>query len=311
MSAPFHPNLGQLSHSSCVTLHRCPRKYELEKLSVRIQNWGEEDLDFGHIVGAGIQDYLITHDYKKAVFNAFLSWKGDLDENIDGKKKKSFWHAIHAIERFIPFADNDLSHYVLATLNGRPATEVGFSIDCGDGFFYRGFVDAVMIHVPTNTLVVIECKTTRNQEVHEATFKHSGQALGYSLILDAIAAQLSESGAHVGSNYKVIYPVYKTSANEWESLEFGKSKTQRALWIRSLLIDKQHIQQYAEEGYFPMHGESCYDFFRACPFFGTCELSNKYIIGNEIQERVEKEDKYDFHFSIAELIEMQLATMEG
>lgn len=91
-------------------------------------------------------------------------------------------------------------------------------------------------------------------------------------------------------------------------MQFKKNHTQRAMWIRNLLLDQRDVMLYAEIGQFPMRGEFCYSFFRQCEFFDLCEMDNKILVGDIHKVPVKKDDpsKYQFHFSIEELIEAQL-----
>lgn len=303
----MHPNLAQLSHSSSVLLHGCPRRYELSKLTPRKEdhgNSGDTHLDFGSAVGNGAQELLVSNNINRAVLKVFTTWGKAIDDDEGARDKKTFWFALHALDKFQGLQRTELSRYQLLYINGVPAVELGFSIDCGNGFAYRGFLDALLVDKVRNELVVYEGKTTKFKNVHEAVFKHSGQSLGYSLIVDRIAALLERE---VTSSYKVIYSVYKSTAMEWELFHFLKNHTERALWIKNILIDKAHIQEYAADDYFPMHGENCYNFFRPCEFFGTCTLSNKYLVGSDVAVRVDDPKRYTYNFNLAELIETQLA----
>lgn len=311
MSIEIHPNLKQMSHSSGTTLHGCPRKLELYKLApqrgVESDTSGDIHLDFGKVLGAAVQDYLVYGDVNKAYMVAFMQWPKMLDDDDGEKAKKNFWHVLYAIDKFIFVRKTVFAHYEVAYINNRPAIELGFSIDCGDGFFYRGFIDAVLIHKIKKKLVVLECKSTKSYRVDEASFKHSGQALGYSVTLDHLAPLLDFP---VESSYEVFYPVYKTLPYEWEVLPFTKNNTQRARWIKNILIDKTSIIRFAEDGYFPMHGEHCFSFFRQCPYFGTCEMKTELLVGKEPEVRVEKKEKYDYYFKLSDIIESQLAKVQ-
>lgn len=306
----IHPNLKQLSHSSLSTLHGCPRKYQLYKLApqsgVETNSGGDGDihLDYGKVAGAAVQDYLVYGDINKAYMIAFMGWKKMIDDEDGEKAKKTFWHVLYAIDKFVLFRKTVLAHYDVAILNDRPAIELGFSIDCGEGFFYRGFVDAVLINKVKNKLIPFECKTTKSYTVNEASFKNSGQALGYSVVLDIVAPML---GMAVENSYEVLYPVYKTLPFEWEPLFFTKNNTQRAVWIKNLLLEKKRVIDYATDGHFPMYGEHCFSFFRQCPYFGTCEMKTEFLVGKDPEVRVEKESKYDFHFKLTDIIDNQLA----
>lgn len=310
--SPIHPNLKLLSNNSSVLSHKCPRKYELYKLWPPEQSTEDEDdehLNFGTVVGLGVQEYLRSSDERASKFYLFMAWNKFLDDAGGERSKKTFWHALHALERFIGFRKTALSKFKLAYFNGQPATELGFSIDCGDGWFYRGFLDALLIDETNNELCVYEGKTTKNKDIHEAVYKHSGQGLGYSLLIDALAKLLGFGSS--GSSFKVRYAIYKSFAYDWELLVFNKTFTQRALWIKNIMLDKERITKYAEDGYFPMYGENCYDFFRPCKYFGICEMSNKYLVGENPVVKVDDESKYPFKFNLMELIEAQLEKQEA
>jgi len=306
----MHANLKQLSHSSRTVLHRCAAKYKMEKLSPHQESWGNPDLDFGKVVGIGVQELLIHGDINRAWMKMFEEWQTTPfdDEEDRNKKKKNFWHALHAVERFIPHMHQEFVGYELAILNDRPAIELGFSIDCGEGFTYRGYFDAVMIHKMQRRLAVLENKTTGAWSANEASYKNSGQGLGYDLVLGAIAKQL---GLEHSVNFPVFYPVYEARNFEWKIFEFMKSRAARAKWITDIVLDKELVKLYDSFNRFPMHGESCMDFNRQCPFFGMCDLSDAVLQLDKAEERIEPPAKYDFYFTLSEIIENQIEMLEG
>jgi hypothetical protein len=269
-------------------------------------------LDFGKLVGFGVEDFLQKNDIEQVYFDMFMYWHGSIDADDGIKKKKTFWHGLHAIQKFAPlrwsaFKDMELFAYKTIGKDGKEvlktATELSFYIDLGHGFSYRGFVDAVMLDKMKNELVVLECKTTGNNNVHEATYKHSGQSLGYSIILDAIARKM---GRQLGSSYRVFYPIYKSSVMEWDLFPFNKSHLSRARWLKDILVDKDLITARANDNHFPMYGESCYSFFKECTFFGTCEMSNDVMMKGILPVPEEDPNSFDFQFTLLELIEAQL-----
>src|SRR6266436_5164627 len=237
----IHPNLKLLSDSSVKLLHLCPRKYELYKLLGRREEVGNPDTTFGKVVGLGTQILFSTGSLNQAIFSCFLAWPTFIDDEEGTASKKTFWHAIYAIEKFHLLRQTELSNYELAYFDGKPAVELGFSISLGNGWFYRGLLDMLLVNNLTKELVVYEGKTTKFKNVHEATFKHSGQSLGYSIVVDTIAEKLSLKDT--SSSYEVNYAVYKTSAYEWELFPFKKTHHQRALWIRDLLLEKQYVEE--------------------------------------------------------------------
>lgn len=302
MSDNIHPNLKLTSHSGLTTLHKCPRKFEIDKMLGEGPQERDPHLDFGHLVGAGAQELLLTGSLNRAYFKMFQLWRHDLDDEEGKKDKKTFWWALPAIDRFFTFRHTALSGYELVHINDIPALELGFKIDCGNGFFYRGFIDALLIHTATQTLVPLELKTTKNREPNEATYKNSGQALGYSVILDSVAPLL---GINIRNSFRVLYPVWSTSKQEWDMFPFTKDFSDRASWIRSLLYDIEDITRWATQEFFPMRGESCYDFFRQCEHLDTCTMSNKFLFAG-VKEKIEKEGRYQFQLSLADIIDRQL-----
>ena len=307
----MHPNLKLLSNSSLVTVHKCPRKFQLYRMMKLIvdEDVTEIHLDFGHWVGEGIQQYLVTGSREKAMIAMLLFNKGDLfdDDEKLWKDKKTFWHALVALDKFIELRHSELQHYTLVDLHTGPAVEVGFILNCIGGFTYRGFLDAILLNKLTNELVVLECKTSKFKSVHDAQYKNSGQGLGYSLVVDAIVPILQASGVEVKSSWKVLYPIYLAGAFEWETKWFTKNNSQRARWLSNLIHDIQHISEYVENEHFPMHGESCYDYFRPCEYFGLCEMSDKSLIGpiDKVKVLVDDDSRYSFKFDMMDLVKAQ------
>lgn len=299
--------LQQLSYSSRLTLHTCPRKYQLYRLSA-VPN---EDSDpsqsvtfaYGHIVGAGIQELLQHNQIDRAVWAAFLMWEPDLlDANV--KQNKSFFLGLSAIQRFASLLSNGFMRgWCLYQYKGKPATELSFIINFPDGFTYKGFVDAVLVHPDTKEVMVLECKTTAQNYIAAATYKNSAQAIGYSIVLDALFPNLS--------SYKVQYLIYKTKANEFEAMDFEKDYLSRALWIREILLDIEMIKLYEDAEIYPMHGESCNDFYRECEYMNICTLSTASLSTDLTQlgiDSIHEKNKSDFqiNLSLSDLIAAQL-----
>lgn len=310
----MHPNLKLLSNSSCVTLHKCPRKFQLYRLKTPLSSAQESrvDLIFGSWVGNGIQEYMISKNLDKAYWKMFSSSPDNPMDEDGERSKKTFSHAMLAIDKFAALWESELMDYDLVTLpNGTHAVELGFILNCFDGFSYRGFLDALLIHKVSKTLVVMESKTTKFNNIHEAVYKNSGQGLGYSLITDTIAELLSVNGVQVNSSWRVFYPVWKAGVGEWEVFDFPKSNKQRIMWLKNLLRDISHITEYAEDDNFPMHGESCYDYFRPCEYFEVCGLNTEAIAGSEdkIKVQIEDDNKYQFKFELMDIIETQQARL--
>ncbi len=299
--------LKQLSYSSNLMLHTCPRKYQLYKLGTVPEQADDVESSitfaYGHLVGLGIQCCFEGKSIQRTIWECYQFWKPDLLAT-NPKQMKSFWLAIAAIEKFYSLHNGGyLKDWELVQHEGKPAVELGFIIDLGDGFMYRGFVDAVLAHKQTGAIRVLEVKTT-SANLNAATYKNSAQAIGYSIVLDHLFPSLSA--------YDVLYLVYKTKLLEYEQLQFAKSYMQRALWIQELLLEKKKIQLYEEVGVYPTHGESCYDFYRECEYLGVCTLSTASLtepLSEEGEAKLiaDNEAKYQVKVSIEQLIRAQLA----
>jgi len=309
------PRVKRLSHSSRLTLHQCPRKFQLYKL--RSEDNGEEreliHFAFGHAVGAGIQAVLNGATKEEAIWQAFLNWDADL--LIEGKpgKNKSIFNAVYAVEKYVAVAHlTKVKDYELASFYDAekdawiPAVELSFRITFPNGYSYIGYVDAVLRHKVTGQLLVLELKTNGSRTVDEALYKNSGQALGYSIILDAITSAYKE---HSLTDYHVLYLVYKTSERELEQFIFEKTYTQRALWIQELLFDIEILGMYEAAAIYPMHGQSCYDFQRNCEYFGVCTLPTERLVKPISQKELDgiEAERYTVDLTVDEVIEALLS----
>ena len=299
--------LNQLSYSSLLTLHACPRKFQLDRLQAPREEG--DDLSssvtfaFGHAVGQGIQSAMESKTESQVLMDMFLIWEANLLAENE-KQKKSFWSAVIAVQKFMAMRTQGyLEDWELVYIDGKPACELSFLIHMPDGFKLRGFVDAVLRNKLTNEIMVLELKTTSSYAVNSATYKNSAQAIGYSVVLDHLFPELS--------SYEVLYLIYKTKDKEYEQLQFTKSYFQRALWIRELLLDIEVIKMYEEAGIYPMRGESCYNYFRECEYIYTCMLSTDKLTDSITEEQAQKilqgHDTYQIHITLNDLIVSQLS----
>jgi len=293
--------IRQLSYSSFLTLHSCPRKFQLYKLrsSARKEESFESGITFafGHVVGQAIQDALSGKSESEILWNIFLGWHTDfLAENP--KQNKSIFQAVIAAQRFLAYRNSGaLEDYELLYHDGKPACELSFSIDFPDGFRLRGYVDAVLVHKITREIIILELKTTGAAAVNPATYKNSSQGIGYSVVLDVLSPGYS--------SYEVLYLVYSTKSGEFAPMRFPKSYLQRALWIREVMLDIELIKLYEDAGVYPMHGESCYSFFRECEYLNTCQLSTEALTKPCTAEEEDKVD-YTLKLTLQDLIQSQL-----
>jgi hypothetical protein len=295
--------LRLLSHSSRQLLHECPRKYQLYRLTPPLREF-DVHTDFGSTLGVGIQEFLTSGSKQQAIWKMFCEFQGDLYD--DGEKaKKTFLHAVFAIDLFSQIRDTLLLDYEVATFHGKPAIELGFRVSVGDaGFLYRGFVDVVLVSRSTGKLLVLELKTT-GMTAQEAVYANSGQGLGYSIFTKEIAPAVEE--------FDVLYLVFETKAAQFVPLRFTKHHTERALWIQDLIADCQIINVYENFEVWPRHGESCFSFFKPCHWFGMCHMSNRALIqpGEQEVNPDKPEEVYDFELHLADLMQTQREAVEA
>lgn len=298
--------IRQLSYSSLLTLHSCPRKFQLQKL--RTTNKAAESLkstitfSYGHVVGEGIASALAGATEPQTIFQMFLGWHSPSIFDEDEKLNKSLWSAIIAIKRFFVLRSAILRDYELVYYDGKPATELSFAISFPDGYRLRGFVDAVLRHRVSGEVLVLECKTTGSRAVNPTTYKNSAQAIGYSVVLDHLYPELS--------SYKVLYLVYSTTAGEYFPIPFTKTYLQRALWIRELLLDIETIKMYEDAEIYPMRGESCVSFGRDCEYVNSCSLSTANMT-KPCTADMEDKTEYQVQITLQDLLESQLSKIHS
>lgn len=313
-----------LSHSRILTLHECPRKFEIENVigfRPPVQN---VNFAYGHAVAAGIQS-LVQHpdNLDLALVHTLAQWDAPL-ELENNRKKKSLWYAVRAVEKFYNLLQdpttNFLRDYEVAYFTGadgvaKPAVELFAAIKCYEGYMFEVHVDLILKQRGQNKYMILEIKTTGFSQVHEAQYKNSPQALGYSVILDSIVGNLGAT-----NSYFVLYLVYKSGAMEYETLPFPKSRLQRAHWLQSLVLDIEFLELCRQTAHYPTHGESCYNFFSPCEYFDICSMSNESIQKLKGASELEGEEPgaldsfstegdYDFEFTLEDIRNQQLTIL--
>lgn len=299
----MHP-LANLSYSGLLKLDSCPRQFYLDKCNPMNETTDYDQsvtFAFGHSVGFGIQEYLKTGNLNLTVWEMFKAWEVDLLAE-DTKRKKSFWEAIFAVQKFAHLHEELYGDYELAYFNGKPAVELSFRITIQDPlglfppYYYRGFVDVVLRHKITGKLKVLELKTTAAKSVDAAMYKNSFQGIGYSVVLDQLEPELA--------NYIVDYLVYNTNNYEYLLLPFPKSLKERAEWLTTLHSQAETLSIFRRNGVFPKRGQSCYDYYRQCHRYSDCGLPLLQPL-----EETEDETIYDVEVTFEQLVETQLAKL--
>tara|TARA_Y100001968_G_C19454458_1_gene771713 strand:- start:30847 stop:31836 length:990 start_codon:yes stop_codon:yes gene_type:complete len=303
------PRFLRMSYSSELGLHECPRRFQLGKLQAdSIHDYNTEiTFSYGHVIGEGIQQYLITRDWNKTVWAMFTTWHTETWAENE-KQKKSLLSAIGCLMQFVDLVDAGMfDDYEVAYINGKPAAELSFCIQF-PRVQYRGYVDLVLRHIITGELLVLELKTSSANYVNHYNYKNSAQAIGYSVILDKI-----EPGC---TSYNVQYLVWMTKLNRFEPFDFPKSMTQRALWLQDRLWDEETLERMLERfgnyGNWPTHGESCTNFGRVCPYMDFCHQPTESLMSllrekhyKDLRKNLAgewEEAKYDFYIDFEELL---------
>lgn len=300
-----------ISYSTLSNLHLCERRFACSKLRLAASQdspkilWADSNIDFafGRSVESGVHGVLVGNKDQDIFKEQFLSWDIPLFEEHARGYAKTFTDSVIAIDRFKYVKQMLFGGWEIAFFNGKPAIEVAMCIDCGNGYYYIGHADVILYNPIERRYRVLEIKTTGAKYFHEAMYKNSDQAIGYSIMLDNIAKDLEET-----ATFEVFYLVYATSFGEWKKFDFSKSRSQRAGWINTILLDIQRINTYLQVDYWPKRGSSCMSYGKPCSYFDTCDLSKEAFNPNGFEMVTEEEIltyDFDFHFNLQDIINTQ------
>lgn len=307
--------LKQLSHSGVQTLHTCPRKFELDRIgsltvgsAQGIKRVETVHTGYGSAFGAGLAALLSGEGLDRAIFECILNYRFDYIYPDSYSPTKSLFHCINALKRFNEKELAEIStDWKVLELDGKPAKEVGFAIQLPNGFFYRGFIDLVMQHRLTKTIMVIEVKTTGkypslNDELNESTYKYSPQGTAYALVADWLAKKLN-----VANDISVAYLVHYTKNNTFEPRIFPKHPEIRIRFLEDLIVELDFVSYLLERNKpFPMYG-NCSNYSSVCQYYGICGI-DKYDF-----TQIEDSDigEFDLIIPFKELLELQYARIES
>lgn len=272
LSSPF-----RLSHSTLQTLWMCPRRHELDKITAKNRHQqASTNVDFvmGHAIGSGIQTMFLTGDKQKALLETILAWSVGFDDQIE-RTKKNIWWALTAIDQFCTHEFAAFSEYELFEVDGRPAVELAFKLILPSNYSYYGHIDLVLRHRHTQELLVVEIKTTAFSNVHEAVYAHSPQTIGYSYVLQNFMPEEQKKRGV----YTVLYYIYQTTNRQFLPMPFNKSLTKQVEWTTDIEWAISDINRYMGAQHFPKRSQGCFAFNRPCPYFGSCEMSNRALAG--------------------------------
>ena len=306
------PRLKNLSYSSSLLLSSCMRKYQLQKLGTNAKPHSADTqltFDFGHAVGDAVIDLLCGKSRTEVLWNLFKSWPNNMFAE-NPRQKKSLAHAVYAVDSFLASREGGLleDYELVYMADGRPAAEVSFRVNLGQGYFERGYVDLVLRNKYTGQLTIVDNKTSSARYLNSESYMNSMQALGYSVILST----LDPSHRFIDVNYTVFYLVWMTFLERWEVFEFPKTEIHRAQWLQAKLWDIDTLQriraQEGDYGMWPISGQSCYTWNRPCQYLGECHMATTSLMQplREVDLEDEKYDRYgkpwDIETSLEELL---------
>lgn len=294
-------NKIRLSNSSLELLVTCERLFQIERLLTGQRNVYEAPpLSRGHSFGKGVQVYLLTRDMDKALYNAWLSYWPEMEDN----PKITVIRTLHALMCAQKDMDALLDKYEVVSFNGHPAVELGFKLNIDAIYYYVGFIDLVLRNKETGLYVILEIKYTGSWLDVEAMFYNSGQGTGYSIVIDTIVGAKQ-------AEYGVLYFICQDKEKEPKAIQFhtkewNKDLKDRLKWFITLGLDVKRIQEMRELGMFPQRSRSCIRFNRTCQHFGTCGLTIGDMEKEDEIDPHEKAGKYQFEYELETVIQDHL-----
>ena len=296
------------SFSTFGNLNKCERYFSIKKLELNKDHdtlirttRNNIHFAFGHAIETGVQGILCGKTKEQVWFEMFQAWDMGL---FDEDKNKSFVDACIAIDAFRYIITQLFAGWEIALFNGKPAIELSLCIDLENGQYYVGHVDVILYNPSERRYRVLEIKTTGSTNVQEAMYKNSDQATGYSVVLDSIAKDLEET-----ATFEVFYLVFATASNDWKLYNFTKSRSNRAGWLNTILLDFQRINQYNTLNFWPKRGSSCLNFGRPCEYLDSCDYDPSAFnptgtFATVLKEEMDKEE-FDFRVRLSEILKTQ------
>lgn len=294
----------RLSHSALESFLTCERMFQLDRL-LEGEN-KKEDFPatvFGKAFGEGVSTYLLTQDPEFSLWKAYLAYFPQLEDD-----KRTEEILLNLLVCAMPRMDDLLQDWEVATFGGKPAVELSFRLNNlsteSPNTYFVGYVDVVLRNKWNGRYAILENKTTGlNLLDLDPMYKNSGQALGYSIVLDRIA------GAE-HSEYDVLYLIGQlksTTSGGFSPLvhikEYPKTLQDRLNWFIGLGMDVNRLGQMLELEVFPRRGGSCLQYMRPCKHFSTCSMQ----VLDRYKQIPEDTIDYQFVYDMDDLIESHLS----
>lgn len=283
----------RLSHSALDLLNSCERKFQLDRLLEGSPDREDsEHTVFGTAFGAAVAHYMLHQNVDEALVELWKHYYPVLEHGVKTEEQ-----CLGAFLSIVPSLDNLLMDWEVMFFQDKPAVELSFRLDIDEQFYFVGYVDLVLRNRFSGKTAIMEVKTTSLGLTDlDAVYKNSGQALGYSIVLDHIVGEKN-------NEYEVIYVVAQInskSAMSFKShvLYYPKTIHDRLDWFITLGMDVDRLHSMLDMNVFPRRGASCLKFMRACPHLGTCNLHGLDIYKDIPIDTIE----YQFVYNLNELI---------
>lgn len=283
----------RLSDSALKLLHSCERKFQLERLLVgESKKEDTEHTVFGKAYGLGCAHYMVHQDMERAIYETFLAYYPVLEDD-----KKTEYSCINLLKASQYKLDNLLQEWEVVTFQDKQAIELSFRLNIDDLFYFVGYIDAVLKNKYTGKHAILDFKHTGSTLLDlSPMYQNSGQCLGYSIVLDRIVGEEQ-------AEYDVLYFVGQLDKTGYKPkvhiFPFNKTIQDRLNWFITLGMDVGHLHEMFNLNIFPMRGQSCLAFNRACHHFNTCQLHNF----DQYKDIEVDEIEYQFVYGLDEIIQ--------
>lgn len=301
---PINPY--RLSEHAMNVLNTCERKFQLDRMLIlpKQADYGDSvPLVRGNAFGIGVQSYVLHGDMDRACYDLWMAYHPEV---YDEQKKIYMWRTINNLRCCKDELDKLRRRYQVAMFNGQPAIELSFRLDIDGKWYYVGYIDMVLYDTVLDIYVVFEIKTTAYNLIDlKPLYKNSGQALGYSIVIDQIVGEKQ-------SKYGVVYFVCRDKQGEnfvpdIYTFPFTKTLLDRLRWFYTVGLDVQRLNTMLDNDLFPMRGGACVTFNRVCPHYGTCSLTSSDVP----REVVEDETPYQFRYQLDDVIQDHLLRVQA
>lgn len=294
----------RLSDSTFDTLHACERRFQLDRMLINATvqaatSRGTPETVRGTAYGAGVQSYLIHGNMDRAIYDCWLAYTPMLED----PPKTFLSRTLNNLKQSQPVLDGIRKLYRIATFHDEPAVELSFRLNITENkWYYVGYIDAVLQEIATGVYVVFECKTTA-AHYRDLTplYRYSGQALGYSIILDQIAGQDLGSFA---TDYLVCRDLKAPNfVPEVQLMHFKWTLLDRLKWFFTLQMDVDKLEVMHTTELFPLRKNGCLRYGKVCPHFGFC-----HMLGGDTPRPIPQDkNEYSFTYNLEEVIANHVA----